>query len=71
MSTATEGFNAPQPEMVVWVVYDHDRGPYAIAVFASAEEACRYTAESGYGRIARWVVGTEFRDSIAEWEAKS
>lgn len=57
-------------ESAVWVVYDHDHGPYAIALHATAEDAARDAARRGYGRVGRWAIGADFRGAIEEWEGR-
>ena len=53
-----------------WLVYAHDRGPYAIALHDSAETAARQAARQGYGSVAFWPFGTELSDAIQEWEGR-
>jgi hypothetical protein len=54
----------------IWVTYDHDHGPYVIASYATAEDAAQAAARMGYGKVARWDVGTDFVDAIKEWEGR-
>lgn len=54
----------------VWVVYDHDHGPYPISVWPDAENAARSAAQQGYGRVAYWPFEKEFADAIREWETQ-
>ncbi len=53
-----------------WVANDHDHGPYAISLHATAGEAAKSSARQGYGRVARWDFGAEFGDAIREWEGR-
>lgn len=54
----------------LWVVYAHDHGPYAIALYASAGEASKHAARAGYGMVAEWPLGMEFADAIKAWEGR-
>lgn len=56
--------------MGAWVVYDHDQGPYAIALYATCEEAAKHAARSGYGRVAQWPFGMDLADAVKEWEGR-
>lgn len=51
-----------------WVVYAHDHGPFAIALFRSAEEAAKDAAGRGYGAVAHWPFGDDFDVAIRKWE---
>jgi hypothetical protein len=53
-----------------WVVYEYDHGPYAIALYATAEDAARHAARAGYGKAAPWPFGLELSDAIKEWESR-
>ena len=53
-----------------WVIYDHDHGPYAIALYATCEQAAQYAAQMGYGKVARWPFGMEFSEAITRWEGR-
>ena len=53
-----------------WVVYDHDRGPYAISLHAQASDAAHAAARKGYGRVGWWPFDAEFSDAIKEWEGR-
>ena len=53
----------------VWVVYEHDCGPYAISVHDTCEAAVRVVGTNGYGKVARWSFGTELADAIRAWES--
>lgn len=55
----------------VWVVYDHDQGPFAISVHTTAENAVRSQAGGGYGRIGYWPYGVELAAAVNEWEGRS
>ncbi|MCF6376941.1 hypothetical protein L2K70_04935 [Nocardioides KLBMP 9356] len=53
-----------------WVVYDHDMGPYAIALHHDAVSAARDSAQRGYGKVGFWAFGVEFADAIKVWEGR-
>lgn len=57
-------------EQGAWVVYDHDHGPYAISLHASAATAARKAARAGYGKVGWWPYGTDLADAIKAWEAQ-
>lgn len=52
----------------VWVIYEHDHGPYAESVHPSAEAAARHAATSGGGRIGYWPFAMSLSDAVAAWE---
>lgn len=61
---------APSRPAHAWVLYDHDRGPYAIALYDDLEQAAREASRRGYGKVARWPFGMELAEAIKEWEGR-
>lgn len=51
-----------------WLVYDYDYGPFAIALFESAEAAAKAAASQGYGRVGFWPYGLELAEAVKTWE---
>ena len=54
----------------VWVVYSRDRGPYAISIHLTAEEAAQVAAKTGYAHAGKWPLGMELDEAIKEWEGR-
>lgn len=68
MTTSTAGILDGVPG--AWVIYDHDMGPYAIALHDNAVDAARGAAQRGYGKVGFWAFGAEFADAIKGWEGR-
>ncbi len=65
-----EGYISPAVSEV-WVVYSRDRGPYAISIHATAEEAAQVAAKTGYAHAGMWPLGMDLDDAIKAWEGRS
>lgn len=52
------------------MVYDHDNGPYAIALWRYVADAARDAAQRGYGRVGWWPFGVDLTDAIRRWERR-
>ena len=55
----------------VWVVYSRDRGPYAISIHLTAEEAAQVAAKTGYAHAGKWPLGMELDEAIKAWEGRA
>lgn len=54
----------------LWVVYDHDRGPFLMSTHRTAPEAAKKAAVQGYGKVGFVPFGADFAEAIKEWETE-